>query len=251
MSHSLVSIITPSYKSERFISECIESVLSQTYREWEMIIVDDCSPDNSNEIVKEYMKNESRIKLIKLEDNSGPAIARNRAIKEAKGRYIAFLDADDIWMKDKLEKQIGFMQENEIAFSFTEYIKIDEHSNVISDIIERPQKVSYTMMLKSNYIPCLTVVYDTQILSKVYMPLILKRQDYALWLKLLKKIDYAYCYKEALAKYRFYSGSLSSNKFVAAWYVWKLYREIEKLTIFQSVYYFVHYVIISFIKYKK
>jgi len=247
----LVSIITPSYKSERFIAECIESVLAQTYTEWEMIIVDDCSPDNSNEIVKEYMKNESRIKLIKLEHNSGPAIARNRAIKEAEGRYIAFLDADDIWMKDKLEKQISFMQENEIAFSFTEYVKIDENSNVISEVIERPEKVNYSMMLKSNYIPCLTVVYDTKILSKVYMPLILKRQDYALWLKILKKIDYAYCYKEPLAKYRFYSGSLSSNKFIAAMYVWKLYREIEVLSIWKSLYYFSHYIIISFMKYRK
>ncbi len=247
----LVSIITPSYKSERFIAECIESVLSQTYENWEMIIVDDCSTDNSNEIIEMYCKKDARIKLIQLEHNSGPAVARNAAIKEAKGRFIAFLDADDLWVKEKLQKQIAFMLENDIAFSFSEYVKIDEHSQVISEVIHRPKKVDYKRMLKSNYIPCLTVIYDSAKLSKVYMPLILKRQDYALWLRILKKVDFAYCYNEPLAKYRFYSGSLSSNKFVAAIYVWKLYREIEKLSLAKALYYFVNYVIISFIKYKK
>jgi len=247
----LVSIITPSYKSERFIAECIESVLSQTYENWEMIIVDDCSPDNSNDIIEEYCKKDARIKLLRLEQNSGPAVARNTAIKEAKGRFIAFLDADDLWVQEKLKKQLTFMQKNDIAFSFSEYVKIDENSNVISEVIHRPKKVDYKRMLKSNYIPCLTVIYDTAKLSKVYMPLILKRQDYALWLKILKKIDFAYCYNEPLAKYRFYAGSLSSNKLVAAMYVWKLYREIEKLSLFSALYYFSNYIVISFIKYKK
>ena len=247
----LVSIITPSYKSERFIAECIESVLAQTYRDWEMIIVDDCSPDNSNEIVQKYIERDDRIKLFKLEKNSGAAVARNRAIEEAKGRFIAFLDADDLWVKEKLEKQIAFMLQKKIAFSFSEYVKIDENSQVISDVIHRPSKVDYKKMLKSNYIPCLSVIYDTQTLGKVYMPLILKRQDYALWLKLLKTTEYAYCLNEPLAKYRFYSGSLSSNKFVAAMYVWKLYTKIEKLNFFQASYYFLNYIVISFIKYKK
>ncbi len=251
MQSELVSVITPSYKSKRFIAECIESVLAQTYENWEMIIVDDCSPDNSNTIIQEYLLKDSRIKFFQLEKNSGAAVARNRAIEEAKGRYIAFLDADDVWMQDKLEKQIAFMQDRDIAFSFTEYVKIDEKSHIISDIIHRPQKVNYKMMLKSNYIPCLTVIYDTQKLSKVFMPLILKRQDYALWLKILKKIDFAYCYNESLAQYRFYAGSLSGNKFIAALYVWKLYREIEKLHFLKAVYYFGHYLVISFLKYRK
>ncbi len=248
---NLVSIITPSYKSERFIAECIKSVLAQTYENWEMIIVDDCSPDDANNIIKEYQKKDARIKFIQLKQNSGPAVARNTAIKEANGRFIAFLDADDLWMPQKLQKQIDFMLKDNIEFSFSEYVKIDENSTIVSSVIERPKKVDYVKMLKSNYIPCLTVIYDTKRLGKVYMPSILKRQDYALWLKILKKIDYAYCYCEPLAQYRFYSGSLSSNKFIAASYVWKLYREIEHLSIFRATYYFINYVIISFIKYKK
>jgi len=251
MNKDLVSIITPSFNSAKFIKECIDSVLSQTYKNWEMIIVDDVSSDNSNEIIEEYIKKDNRIRLIKLEKNSGPAVTRNRAIKEAQGRYIAFLDADDIWMSQKLEKQLQFMKDNNITFSYTEYVKINDDSKVISEVIERPKKVNYKKMLNSNYIPCLTAIYDTQILGKVYMPNILKRQDYGLWLKILKKVDYAYALNESLAKYRIHSSSISSNKIVAAIYVWKLFREVERLNIFQATYYFINYMIISFIKFKK
>ena len=247
----LVSIITPSYNSSRFIKASIDSVLSQTYQDWEMIIVDDKSPDNSNKIIENYIKNDSRIRLIKLNKNSGPAIARNRAIKEAAGRYIAFLDADDVWLPLKLQKQIKFMQGKDICLSYTEYIKIDENSTEISGVIHSPRRVDYAKMLRSNYIPCLTAIYDTKMIGKVYMPNILKRQDYGLWLKILKQIDYAYALNEPLAKYRIYHSSVSSNKFIAALYVWKLFREVEKLNIIQASYYFVNYVIISFIKFRK
>lgn len=249
--NELVSIITPSYKSEKFIKKTIESVILQTYQNWEMLIVDDCSPDNSNKIIENYVSKDCRIKIIKLNNSSGPAIARNKAIENAKGRFIAFLDADDVWLPQKLEKQIKFMIEKQIEFSFTEYIKIDENNKEISGVISRPEKVNYKKMLKSNFIPCLTAIYDTKKLGKVYMPLILKRQDYGLWLKILKKIEYAYALNEPLALYRIHSNSVSSNKFIAAYYVWKLFREEEKLNLFKASYYFINYMVISYFKFLK
>ena len=244
----LVSIITPSYSSEKFISATIESVLNQTYKNWEMIIVDDCSPDNSNEIIESYMKKDSRIKLIKLEKNSGPAVARNRAIEEAKGRYIAFLDADDLWISDKLEKQIDFMQKNDLIFTYSAYKLIDENDNYLGEFIP-PEIVSYYSILKTNPIGCLTAIYDTQKLGKICMPNVLKRQDYGLWLKILKKIKQTKGILEPLAIYRLRKNSVSSNKFKAAQYQWKIYREVEKLNVLKSIYYFTHYAIKGILKY--
>jgi glycosyltransferase involved in cell wall biosynthesis len=140
-----VSIITPSYNSEKFIKDTIGSVLSQTYKNWEMIIVDDVSPDNSNEIIEEYCKKDSRIKLIKLAKNSGPAVARNRAIQEAKGRYIAFLDADDLWKSEKLEKQIKFMTDNDLAFTYSSYDLLDEYRELS---LKRVQDFSLNNIIK-------------------------------------------------------------------------------------------------------
>lgn len=245
----MVSIITPSYKSAMFISQTINSVLAQTYQDWEMIIVDDVSPDNSNEIIEKYVKKESRIKLIKLEKNSGPAVARNRAIEEARGKYIAFLDADDLWMPQKLEKQIEFMSENDLAFTYSSYNLIDENGNDFGKFITK-EVINYNEMLKTCSVGCLTAIYDTQKLGKVYMPNILKRQDYGLWLKILKKSGSTKGMLEPLATYRILKSSVSSNKLNAALYVWKLFREIEKLNIFKSVYYFAYYAYNGIMKYK-
>lgn len=247
----MVSIITPSHNSSKFISKTIDSVLSQTYQNWEMIIVDDCSPDNSNKIIEQYIKKDNRIKLIKLEKSSGPAVARNRAIKEAQGRYIAFLDSDDYWDKNKLSKQLHFMRQNDIEFSFTGYHRIKEDTNEIIDYQSVPENVDYETLLKQCVIGCLTVVYDTQKLKKKYMPSIMKRQDYALWLKILKKIPYAYGFNEPLAYYRVRKSSVSSNKLIASSYHWKVLREVEKLSFYKSVYYFGWYTFKSIIKYKK
>lgn len=238
----LVSIITPSYNSEKFISKTINSVLLQTYTNWELIIVDDVSPDNANNIIEEYVKKDNRIKLIKLENNSGAALARNKAIEEAKGRFIAFLDADDCWKKDKLEKQINFMIKNDYAFTYTAYEKVDENGIFLGNM-GVPQKVSYSSLLKTCVIGCLTSVYDTQKLGKVYMPLIRKRQDFGLWLKILKKVDFAYGIKENLAVYTVRTDSISANKRSAAQFTWKLYREVEKLNIFKASYYFCNYAV--------
>ena len=245
----LVSIITPSYKSERFISQTIESVLAQTYQNWEMIIVDDVSPDDSNEVIEEYCKKDSRIKLIKLEKNSGPAVARNRAIEEAQGRYIAFLDADDLWMPEKLEKQLAFMTEHDLAFTYSSYDLMDEDGNDLGSFVTKAS-ISYEGMLKTCSVGCLTAIYDTEKLGKVYMPLIRKRQDYGLWLKILKEIKTTKGMLEPLATYRILKNSVSSNKIKAAQYQWKIYREVEKLNLFHSVYYFAQYAYHGVMKYK-
>lgn len=237
MNNELVSIITPSYKSKRFISQTIDSVLAQTYQNWEMIIVDDVSPDNSNKIIEEYCKKDSRIKLIKLEKNSGPAVARNKAIEESKGRYIAFLDADDMWKSEKLEKQIKFMQEKDCILSYTSYETMSEEGALQNKFINPPLKLSYKDLLKSNYIGCLTAIYDTQKVGKVYMPLIKKRQDYGLWLRILKKTDFAYGMEESLAIYRIMSDSVSSNKFKLLKYHYKLFTEFEDISSFRALYY--------------
>jgi len=250
MSKVKVSIVMPSYNSEQFLAISIDSVINQIFKEWELIIVDDMSSDNSNKIIEEYIKTDSRIKLIKLEKNSGPAIARNRAIKEAKGRYLAFLDSDDLWHPEKLSKQIAFMEENEIVFSYTSYYSIAEESGEINDQVNIPQKIDYTELLKQNIIGCLTAVYDTKKLGKVYMPEIQKRQEYALWLDILKRVPSAYGLSEPLAYYRVRKTSVSSNKLIASTYNWKLYREIEKLPLYKAIYYFGCYTYRSILKYK-
>lgn len=233
----LVSIITPSYKSERFITQTIESVLLQTYKNWELIIIDDVSPDKSNDIIEKFCEKDSRIKLIKLEKNSGPAVARNIAIEQAKGRYIAFLDADDIWKSEKLEKQLSFMKEKNCALSYSSYETMSEEGNILEKVINPPLKLSYKDLLKSNYIGCLTAIYDTQKIGKTYMPLINKRQDYGLWLKILKKTDFAYGLPESLATYRIMSNSVSSNKISLLKYHYKLFIEFEKIGKFRTFYY--------------
>jgi len=246
----LVSIITANYNAQKFIANTIKSVLAQTYQNWEMIIVDDCSRDDSISIIKEYMKLDERIKLIELKQNFGAAIARNRAIEIANGRFIAFLDSDDLWKSDKLEKQINFMLENKYSFTYTNYNLIDEDSIEYGKTFEAPKYVSYNNLLKTCSIGCLTAIYDTQYLGKVYMPVISKRQDYALWLKILKKIDKAYCLEEPLAMYRTRSNSISSNKLKASIYQWKIYREIEQLSMLKSCYYFMQYAFYGINKYR-
>ena len=244
-----VAIIMPSYDSEKFIVESVESVLAQTYSKWELIIVDDCSPDDSNKIITKYVDSDCRIKLIKLQKNSGPAIARNMAIETANGRYIAFLDSDDVWLPNKLEKQIKFMQDNDLAFTYSSYKLVGEDNEDLGLFITK-DKISYFDMLKTCSVGCLTAIYDTEKIGKQYMPLILKRQDYGLWLKILKLIGETRGILEPLATYRIRKNSVSSNKVKAAKYQWKIYREIEKLSFLKSLYYFAFYAYNGVTKYK-
>ena len=247
----MVSIITANYNSEQFIKQTIDSVLAQTYIDWEMIIVDDVSSDKSTEIIEEYIQKDKRIKLIRLDKNSGPAIARNRAIEEANGRYIAFLDSDDYWQKDKLSNQLSFMKEKKSELSFTSYESIDEITGETLRCISVPPYVDYETLLKQNIMGCLTVMYDTQRLGKVMMPDIVKRQDYALWLKLLKQVPYAYGLNESLAYYRVRDFSVSSNKITASKYHWKVLRDVERLPFYKVIYYFGWYTYRSIMKYGK
>ncbi|SFM09183.1 glycosyltransferase family 2 protein [Halanaerobium salsuginis] len=249
MQNDLVSIITPLYNSEEFISETIESVLVQSYSNWEMIIVDDCSTDNGVNIVKKYKENDNRIKLVQLKKNSGAAVARNTAIKVAKGRYISFLDSDDLWQPEKLEKQIQFMQENDYAFTYTNYQKMTESGELVNGIVKSPSELNYEKALHTNYIGCLTAMYDTNKLGKICMPEIRKRQDYGLWLKILKQVD-GHGLNENLAYYRVRNNSVSSNKIDLLKYNWKLYRDIENLSILRSLYNILYTIILKLLKKK-
>jgi len=230
------------YNSQRFIASAIRSVQGQTYQNWEMIIIDDNSNDNSVDIVKDIAGNDRRIKFISLEVNKGPAIARNKGIELASGKYIAFLDSDDLWHPDKLEKQIEFMEKNKYTFSFTSFQRIDENNNILSNkLIDSPDMLTYNDLLKTNYIGCLTVIYDVSVLSKIYMPDILRRQDYSCWLNILKMDVKAYYLKKQYASYRVHSKSLSNNKLIAIYYQWHIYRGVEDLNFFPSIYYMLSY----------
>ena len=235
--NSLVSIITPNYNAGKFIAETIESVINQTYTNWELIIVDDCSTDDSLAIINEFIKKEDRIKLIKLSKNSGPAVARNNGIEVAKGEYMAFLDSDDRWFSNKLEVQLNVMQKHNYALTFTSYYSVNEQKEK-QKIIRAKKQITYKNLLTNNYIGCLTAMYSVQQLGKVYMPLVLKRQDWGLWLKITKNNIVAYGIQEPLASYTRRETSISSNKFNLLKYNWKIYREHEHLTIVKSLYYF-------------
>jgi teichuronic acid biosynthesis glycosyltransferase TuaG len=241
-SANVVSIITPTYNSERFISRTILSVINQTYLNWEMIIVDDYSSDNSVHIVNDHMAKDTRIKLIKLPINSGAGVARNAGIKASSGRFIAFLDSDDFWFAHKLDIQISFMINNSRSFTFSSYEKINEDGIVVTSV-SVPDRVSYYDLLKLPSVGCLTAIYDAEMLGKVYMPLIRKRQDLGLWLKLLKKVPYGYGISDVLAQYQLRSDSISANKILAAKYTWHLYRKVECLQPLKASYYFAHYAV--------
>lgn len=210
--NELVSIITPCYNSARFIGETIESIQAQTYTNWELLITDDCSQDNSIEIIKSYIEKDSRIKLFQLEKNSGAGIARNKSIEEAKGRYIAFCDGDDLWDKDKLMKQLEFIETNGYTFTHT-YTKVINAEGDVVGFNKKPDVVSFKSTRILNYIGTSSVIYDTRDIGKFYMKPIRRRQDWALWLDILKVTKHAYCLNEPISIYRYSPNSLSSNKF--------------------------------------
>jgi len=238
---TIASIITPSYNSSKYIIDTINSVKNQTFQEWEMIIVDDCSKDNSREIIQEEANKDNRIKLMKLKQNSGAAVARNTAIKNASGKYIAFLDSDDIWHPEKLEKQIKFMEENDYAFTYTKYQLMDQDGKLLDRTIDIPNEIDYHGLLKNTIIGCLTVVINKEKTGEFSMPEIRTRQDFALWLKILKRGYKAHGLPEVLANYRLVPNSISSNKVKAAKQTWKVYREVEGLGFFYSLICFTGY----------
>ncbi len=241
MSSPLVSIITPSYNAEKFIEETIKSVQNQTLTDWEMIIVDDCSKDKTRDILHRIAELDSRLKVVLLEENGGAAVARNTALEQARGRYIAFLDSDDLWKAKKLEKQIAVMQKNNYAFTFTAYELMNENGDLLNKTINAPNKIDYKGLLKNTIIGCLTVILDKGQVGDVRMPNIRTRQDFALWLSVLRDGHTAYGLSEPLSVYRLVEGSISSNKLKTAKRNWYVYREIEKLSLPYASWCFLNY----------
>ena len=239
--NNLVSIITPSYNSKRFIKETVDSVVAQTYQNWEMIIVDDCSKDDSVEYIENLIQNDLRIKLIALEKNVGAAEARNKALEVAQGRYIAFLDSDDIWLSHKLDTQLKFMQKKNYAFTFSSYIPFSENGEEEYKIINAPKELDYSKYCKNTIIGCLTVIIDKEKVGDFRMPNIKSSHDMALWLLILKRGFKAYGLDETLARYRLVATSNTAKKYKAIFDVWKVYRNIEKLNVLKSSWYFVNY----------
>lgn len=234
----LVSIVMPSFNSELTINESVESVLSQTYRNWELLITDDCSTDKTASIAKQLCNLDSRVHFYSLNVNSGAGAARNNSIRVAKGRYIAFLDADDLWMNNKLELQVKHMQSTDSLLSYTSYQKFSAKGD--GGIIIPKASVSYNELLYGNIIGCLTAMYDQEALGKRYMPLIRKRQDMGLWLDILKDVDEASLVPHVLAKYRVDSG-MTQNKLTVLGYQWRFYRDVANLGFFKSIRVFVAY----------
>ncbi len=236
----LVSVVMPAFNAAAFIERTIATVQSQTLKEWELIIVDDASTDDTLDVLAKVASEESRIRIIALETNSGAAVARNKAIEAASGRYIAFLDCDDLWYPEKLEKQLALMNQQNASFCYGAF---DRHTpeGVFLGVTRVPKSLNYRQLLKNTTIGCLTAIYDTKSLGKVYMPLIRKRQDYALWLRLLKKTDKAVGILDSLGSYTVREGSISSNKLSAAKFTWKVFYELEALPLWQAIYYFAFY----------
>lgn len=234
----LVSVIMPTYNCGKYISESIESVINQTITDWEIQIVDDCSTDNTAEVLKPYLEKYRNIHYYCLPENGGPAVARTEAIKRATGKYCAFLDSDDLWVPEKLEKQIAFMETMGITFSCTAYRQIDIAGNDLHVIMVPPKKTGYNKCIRlSNPIGNLTVMYNQEALGKFEVPLIRKRNDFALWLQILKKTQYCYGLEEVLGIYRMgRAGSVSHNKLAQARYHWQLYHEVERHNVFRSTY---------------
>ncbi|MCQ8881299.1 glycosyltransferase [Pseudoalteromonas shioyasakiensis] len=238
---SLVSIITPSYKSKKFIKETLLSIQNQTFTDFEVLIVDDASPDDSADYIEAILPDD-RFRLIRLENNLGAAEARNEALKIANGRYIAFLDSDDLWKTEKLEKQIQFMKRKNIAFSFSAYEVIDEKGIIVKDKIPVPDKITKSQYLGNTIIGCLTVILDrTKFKQDIRMPNLRSSHDMALWVNLLDEIKVAHGYKDILASYRLVGTSNTANKTKAAKEVWQVYRNYLQYNRFKSSYYFIKY----------
>mgnify|MGYP004636691771 CR=1 FL=1 len=231
-----VSVIIPVYNSERYIKETIDSVLEQTYKQVEIIVIDDCSSDNSKRILNDLVQIHSNVIYHRQEKNQGVAIARNTGLQMAKGRYVAFLDSDDIWKKDKLEKQLSLMQAKHAGFVFSAIEMMDENGNERKKKRKIKTEVDYNYLLKNTVIPTSTVVIDRNIVENFKMPHMRSGQDYATWLMILRDGIIAYGVDEALVRYRVGSNSLSSNKFKSIKQVWGIQVYQEKINPVFAIY---------------
>ena len=251
MSNPLISIITPAYNAERFIVQTMQSVQNQSYQNWEhLVIVDHNSKDKTLDIVRAWSEKDPRVKLITSPNALGATKNRNLALDSVKGEYVAFLDADDLWPTEKLEKQLKFMMEKKVAFSYTAFNRISIDGSKVGHLLQVPAKLSYTSLLYNNAIGCLTVMIRTDLIGS-------SRfqedgwEDMSLWLALLKKTPFAYGIQEPLALYRIVPGSRSNNKIFAAGLRWETYRKVEGFSLLKSAYYFVFYAFSAVWKYSR
>lgn len=241
---NLVSIVTPVYNAERFIAETIESVSNQTFQNWELLLINDCSLDSSQTIIETYVEKDERIKLLNLKNNSGAAVARNTGLKAAKGQYIAFIDSDDCWNETKLADQLDFMKSQAVHFSYTNFALVNEEGEVLKESVKLPLKLNYSGLLKNTAIACSTVMIDRLHVGQFSMPLVRKGQDTATWLMLMRERKLtAYGLDKVLNYYRQVDGSISSDRIGALKRTWNTYRNLEGLSLPKAVYYFAHYVL--------
>lgn len=248
MNNKLVSIITPVYNSEKYLRETINSVKKQTFKNWELILVDNGSTDESVKIINEYLIDDERIKLIKLGKNYGPSKARNVGIKQANGNYMCFLDSDDILCKYFIDKQVNFMKSKNAKIVYSSFYKKSEDLSKNYGAYKIKEKVSYKDLLKKNYLSCLTVMIDLDKSGKMYFNENIKHEDHLYWIDILKNNnDFAYGNEEILATYRIRQGSLSRNKLKAATWKWNIYRNELKFNLFKSLYYFSFYSLNGFL----
>jgi glycosyltransferase involved in cell wall biosynthesis len=231
----LVSIITPSFNSEKFIAGTIQSVQNQTYQNWEMIIVDDCSSDKTVSIAEYFANNDNRITVYKLDKNSGTGIARNTGLEKALGKYIAFLDADDLWKPNKLEIQINFLRNNNLPFTFSFYDCINEQGTELNKRVEAPRNLAYRQLFFCNYVGNLTGIYDVNYFGKIAISSIRKRQDWMLWLTILKKVKSANPIAESLAFYRIRENSISASKVNLLKHNFTVYRRFHGFNLVLSL----------------
>lgn len=237
----LVSIIVPIYNVANYIEETMDCVLAQTYSDWELLLVEDCSIDGTAVLIEQYMERtgDSRIRLLSQPSNMGAARARNRGLKEAKGRYIAYLDADDLWEPEKLEKELAFMKEKDAAFAFTGYEFADETGRGMGKVVHVPETLTYRQALSNTTIFTTTVMFDLEKLPREQLGMpVMKSEDTALWFRVLRSGVTAYGLDENLVKYRRAGKSLSSNKLEAIRRIWNLYRRAEGMNIISSAWHF-------------
>lgn len=246
----LVSIITPAYRVESIIQETIDSVLNQTYPNWEMLVADDCSPDNTSAVVVRATVADPRVRLISCKENRGPAAARNAALSEARGRWIAFLDSDDLWLPTKLEETINFAISNASALTFTGFRRISSDGSVTGAYIPVPSQLSYSQLLGNTAIATSTVLVDRWMVDSITMEKVFY-DDFVCWLAILKRGFKAFGLDKDLMRYRVLKNSVSRNKLRSAIEVWKTYREVENLGIVRSTWCFARYAFNAINKYRR
>lgn len=240
MNEQLVSIITPAYNAAQFIGQTIESIQIQSYKNWELLVIDDGSKDNTIQVVQDYAQTDQRIKLLKQETNSGPAKARDMGLKKAQGTYVAFLDSDDLWLPHKLKTQISFMQQHDSAFSCTQYRRITQDGKSTGRLVGVPKVLNYSQLIKHNTVATLTAVINREKVGHLEM-VNEGYDDFILWLSVLKRGFVVHGIQEDLARYRMVGGSVSNSRVRAAKWVWNIYRNVEKIPLPKAVWIFANY----------